>query len=429
MYGFLKDIVVLFSFITFFYTFFRFNLRESKFYISIGAVVSLIPLILGYIVIPDFNTIHVGPITIPLVWCFLFLLFLFDISFLELIIYGIASWLIISMVEMVITVNFIENSSVAEKVSLPISIVIMAIMWLTYVLLKRKNHNSSFRLAIKVWVLVDIIMLILMLMMSFFTQVIIDILTDKYRIIGIRLATFGGITLIILIFSMLYYYEKICDIRISESISSMMMIRQKDYYEQLLSKEEETKKYRHDIKRTYLRMLGYCDKEQYEQLKSYINNELGIIDKICRNDYDVGNDTINVILNYYLMPIKEKYEIDVSGFISEDLNIETRDLCVLFANLISNVVEAVCKIEHGKIRIEIEQGKDYIRSVLENTFTGEIKYDHDGNPITSKKDKENHGIGLKNVKSIIKKYDGIMDIEVENGLFKTEVLLKMTVHG
>ena len=186
MYGFLKDIVVLFSFITFFYTFFRFNLRESKFYISIGAVVSLIPLILGYIVIPDFNTIHVGPITIPLVWCFLFLLFLFDISFLELIIYGIASWLIISMVEMVITVNFIENSSVAEKVSLPISIVIMAIMWLTYVLLKRKNHNSSFRLAIKVWVLVDIIMLILMLMMSFFTQVIIDILTyiimKKYAI-------------------------------------------------------------------------------------------------------------------------------------------------------------------------------------------------------------------------------------------------------
>ena len=429
MSGILRDFVVLLSFITFFYTFFRFNFRENKLCKFVGIIISFLILILCLIIIPDFNGIHIGPISLPLLWCFFFLFFLFDIGFWELIIYGIAAWLIICMFEMVILVNCVDNSSMVEKIAFPISITIISIMWITFILFKKKKDNLTFRLTIKIWVIIDIIMIVLMLMMSFFTQVIVDLLTEKYKIIGIRLSTIGGIALIFLLLSLVYCYEKISESRINESISSMMIVHQKDYYEQLLIKEEETKQFRHEITGNYIRMLGYCKKGQYGQLKSYINNELGIIDEISRSDYNIGNYTVNSILNYYLRPLKERYDIVVSGFVSDKIDIEARDLSVIFANLISNAVEAVSKNEQGKILIEIEQGNDYLRSVLKNTFTGEVIYDSEGNPVTSKKDKDCHGIGLKNVKKVLKKYDGIIDIKAENGIFETEVILKTTVHG
>ena len=121
MYGILRDIVIMFYFITFFYTFFRFNLRDNKVYKYIGVIASLLILIICFVVTPDFNSIHIGAIGIPILWCFFFLFFIFEISILELIIYGIAAWLIISMFEMVVAVNFVDNSSMAEKVAFPIS--------------------------------------------------------------------------------------------------------------------------------------------------------------------------------------------------------------------------------------------------------------------------------------------------------------------
>lgn len=46
-----------------------------------------------------------------------------------------------------------------------------------------------------------------------------------------------------------------------------------------------------------------------------------------------------------------------------------------------------------------------------------------GKLISSKEDGKNHGWGLENVREIVERYDGILNIRYENRVFEAEVLI------
>ena len=104
-------------------------------------------------------------------------------------------------------------------------------------------------------------------------------------------------------------------------------------------------------------MHNYCVNKKCKQMEQYLESTLGIVQKISKSNYNVGNDSVNVVMNYYLRPLKEKCSIEINGYMSERLSVEDRDLCVLFANLIKNAAEAVSKMDDGKIRIKYIAGK------------------------------------------------------------------------
>ena len=60
---------------------------------------------------------------------------------------------------------------------------------------------------------------------------------------------------------------------------------------------------------------------------------------------------------------------------------------------------------------------------IKNTYTGTIqKYkDHF---LTSKADSANHGFGLKNVRSVVTKLNGFMDIDNDDGYFIVTIVIK-----
>ena len=64
---------------------------------------------------------------------------------------------------------------------------------------------------------------------------------------------------------------------------------------------------------------------------------------------------------------------------------------------------------------------------MENYFSGEIKLDNAGLPITTKKDKDYHGYGIKSIMYISKKYNGDVRINVdnENHIFSLSILLPL----
>lgn len=61
---------------------------------------------------------------------------------------------------------------------------------------------------------------------------------------------------------------------------------------------------------------------------------------------------------------------NVKGYISETINIEDRDLCIMVSNLLSNAVEAIKKINKNcekLINFNIKSGKYYTYIIVENT--------------------------------------------------------------
>ena len=197
---------------------------------------------------------------------------------------------------------------------------------------------------------------------------------------------------------------------------------QKEYFEMLLNKEGKTQQFRHDIMAELMQIKSYVERKEYQALDKYVAESLHELDLISNYNYDVGNEVVNILLNHYLIPVKDNCSINVKGYISETINIEDRDLCIMVSNLLSNAVEAIKKINKNcekLISFNIKSGKYYTYIIVENTCLPECS-----GLQTDKQDRKNHGFGIKNIKKTVKKYNGNFLYKVENNMFYSEIQIK-----
>ena len=60
---------------------------------------------------------------------------------------------------------------------------------------------------------------------------------------------------------------------------------------------------------------------------------------------------------------------------------------------------------------------------ITNPYANELMYEN-GDVITSKHDKQNHGYGLKSMQEIVSRYDGIMDYRAEDSVFNLKFVFQ-----
>ena len=96
-----------------------------------------------------------------------------------------------------------------------------------------------------------------------------------------------------------------------------------------------------------------------------------------------------------------------------------------------NAIEAAEQTENKYLNVSITLQKGVLRIRIDNSFVTEstsYKEERDGSRIfqTTKKRKELHGIGLKNVKKIVESYNGNMEIHTEKDIFSVRIILYMS---
>lgn len=368
----------------------------------------------------------IGPFPILLLllyvseWC------LFEVSVIEVIATGLGQWLFISMLEnalyIVLSHNGWESMYLNNLIMLILSIIFLALL----IFLMKYKKLPVMKLSIKVWFLIDVIMLVLTSMMMFFSY-ILDVfqLEGRTFFAGQVLMAFGQILIIILLYGIIFSGHSIYELRRQKEISEIQNKLQREYFQKLLARETETKRFRHDIINDLLQFQNYCANKKYDKLEHYLENTLGAVYEIHNNYYNVGNDIVNTVLNYYLLPLKESHTISVQGYISGKISMDERELCVLVSNMVKNATEALQKIKDGYLWIKIREGEEFLYIEVKNSFQGEVVFDKKGMPISSKKNRENHGIGTYNIIDIAKKNGGTYQIEIEEHVFKAEVYLRI----
>lgn len=423
----LTNVIMLFEFLSFFYVVFRKKFRERTpqilFLIAAWVLLWGVAMMAGF----DWQSPTVSPFPAFFLIYILLIWILFDLTIKEVVVLGLANWLILSMVEENIIITIQTLYRIGERhLDGIIMFVISCVIWGFY-FIKRHSYNAkAFNLPIRIWILLDVIMIILMAMLSFFTYVIVTKIPDgKMSSIGQVLLLFGGILIIVLLLVFVYYYSSSYEYRMQKEIMEMQVRQQRDYFERLLEREEDTRKFRHDILNDLLELQNYCEKNECRQMRQYLGNLTGVVTQISKKNYDVGNSTVNTILNYYLTPINDRYVVEINGMLPDKISVDDRDICIICANIIKNAAEAVSRTDNGKIWVNIESGKSYLHFQAENTFEGEIEMDKNGLPMTSKDDKRNHGIGIRNVYDLVCKNGGTCDFKVENGLFKSDIYIKL----
>ncbi len=185
----------------------------------------------------------------------------------------------------------------------------------------------------------------------------------------------------------------------------------------------QMKSVRHDIQNQLLTIYGYIDSGKIEESKAYINslteNYLPNIQRFINTD----NDAFNAIVNSKIaLCNQKKIFMDVKIKENSLKNLDPVDTGVLFGNLLDNAIEAAEKTAKRRIGVDVQTAGAYLSILVCNSIECSVLKNNQ-ELITSKKDKELHGIGIKTVRELVRKYNGMIQFYEKNREFCCHILL------
>lgn len=248
--------------------------------------------------------------------------------------------------------------------------------------------------------------------------------------VGIAIVAMG---LLVINFFMLYLYNQLLHSVLQKYETEMLKNQVKIYANQLdviFYSEEKVKALRHDMKHHMNELKLMAGKYDAVEIQDYIDH----MEYFLHNPREIvssGNVEIDSVLNYMLQRAKEELKtVTVKVILPEEIK-HSFDLNILLGNLLENAIEAAERTENKYLNVSITLQKGILRIRIDNSFVTEstsYKEERDGSRIlqTTKKRKELHGIGLKNVKKIVESYNGNMEIHMENDIFSVNIILYMS---
>jgi len=198
--------------------------------------------------------------------------------------------------------------------------------------------------------------------------------------------------------------------------------KQYEQYQQSIKDAEIINQRYHDLKHHIDLLRNETDKKK----KEIYLNELEKSIKPYELHYKTGNHVLDVLLTQ-----------KGSQFIQHDINftcvahgqtlsfVSTLDILSIFGNSLDNAIENVKSLENKEeriIKLAVYTQNQLLCIKLENYYNNELRFS-DGNYLTTKEDKINHGYGIKSIKSIVEKYDGSIKISTDNHWFNFMILL------
>lgn len=192
-------------------------------------------------------------------------------------------------------------------------------------------------------------------------------------------------------------------------------------YKMLEGQYRQSERLRHDMKNHVIALSGLLKDKEWEKMQKYLE-DMGESGSLGMGEDMTGNKVVDAVLSQKRERAEAdhiRWECDVQ--IPGDSGIQEFDLCVLFGNLVDNAIEA-CGRSKGEndcfICIQGGKIKKCFLLVIKNT----AKKGDNAWP-ARKNDSESHGIGLLNVRDIVHKYHGELEIEEEEGIFSISILI------
>ncbi len=235
-------------------------------------------------------------------------------------------------------------------------------------------------------------------------------------------------SLIAYVFTFILVYKNIITVSQNSTLQGMNKLLEEQmkqttaYYKELVEKEKNTRKFRHDIKNLLLGLYTLISENKNEEAISYINELQDILEQ-GRPLYNSGNFIADAILTEK-SKIAEKIntKIVMNGQIPAD-KIKDVDMVIVLANLLDNAIEA-CEKMAGEKTINVNTvAKKNIWVINVSNPSRSVNVGRANEITTTKRDPSLHGFGLKNVERVANKYEGSMEIKYENGVFSNKVTM------
>jgi sensor histidine kinase YesM len=183
---------------------------------------------------------------------------------------------------------------------------------------------------------------------------------------------------------------------------------------------------RHDMQNQLTIISNYIDAGKYGEARKYINSLSDTYLPTVKSFINTDNEAFNAIVNSKIAVCDQKniyIEIKEMKNVLKDFN--AIDTGILFGNLLDNAIEAAQETDSRRITVDIMQKGHYLSVLVTNSIkTSVLKTNEELR--TSKDDKLLHGIGIKSVKALVEKYDGMINFFEKNGEFCCHIMLYTT---
>ena len=255
------------------------------------------------------------------------------------------------------------------------------------------------------------------------------VVNEKLHIFSrvVSLVVYICIICLVMIISYIFNENKTYKLYLEKEI--MLMKLQKNMYDTMLLKNEETKRFRHDMKNHFIYLNELSVRGEINKLQNYIEEITGKLYTIQGEMYRVGNDVVDVVLNYYISMLPTDVVVKVVGVCASNIGISDFELCTVVSNLIQNAEEALKKegIEKRYLWIEFGRMEGYVLMKIRNSIVRNsvILDKKNGIPKTTKRNKDEHGIGMYNIKETLEKNGGMLDIEVSMDEYSVMVMFPL----
>jgi len=310
--------------------------------------------------------------------------------------------------------SFFEKGFYSSEVGV-VSIPILTFMFVL-VYKRVKQHKTEILVPISYWVAVIIVPIscIYIVMLSFgFGNI------KAWQILSIVIIMFAITVCVFML------YEKQLKFFQDESEKKLLEVKNSYYEKQLdymMTMENVTRSLRHDMKNHLISISGLAQEHKSDEILDYVKNiyeysKLTTISKVTENV------VVDSVLNSKVILANDRdVVLEIDATIAEPITISAMDITILLGNILDNAIENAEKTEQKTVRIDIKCDKGRLLIYCENSFDGTLK--RKGNYYyTLKSDKKTHGFGIQNMKNVVDKYKGTMEIQSENNVFKVDILL------
>lgn len=288
-------------------------------------------------------------------------------------------------------------------------------MWAyAFTLLIRFTGGKKEALIIKEWILIFSVLIISTLITAAIHMVILDDRNSNY-VNMLMVSEFG---LIIINILCLYITSNLNETHKREE--NLLLDKKRNEYnhkyaQSIKEQSEQTRRLRHDMKQYIASLSTLINEKKYDAASELLEKQS---ENLSRTEtvIDVENDFINAILNTKLTYAKSK-NIDVICSVDRSISsIDDMDLCNLLGNILDNAIEAseMCDLDSRLIEVEISSVGSRVIILVKNSIPCSVLNDNPDLKST-KPDSEEHGFGIKTIKSIVEKYNGKTDF-YEEGL-------------
>ena len=230
-----------------------------------------------------------------------------------------------------------------------------------------------------------------------------------FMITGVFLSFIADIFLMITIFNQEQLEEmkhKVDEINHSRELD-------KKYYNDIVDKQKELSKIRHDMKEQFIIMRDMMERDDKEGLVNTVNYLSNYIGK-TKEQVFCADPTINAVMSEYdTMCRMKNIDLKYSFEIYNSLTINPVTICSVLSNLLRNAIEATERLENNRnININAALKGGYFHIIVENTY--DEKYKKSGHK----------GLGLEILKGIAERQNGIIKVDKKDDLFTVEMSIE-----